>query len=78
MLFDQLDPNDERSLNIFFTSKYVFANADIVAARIKDSTRSAAFKENSLRLKAQQSEEQQANRLVTLQDLSVANQVTFD
>ena len=31
---------------MFFASKHVFANLDVVAARIKESTRSAAFKQN--------------------------------
>jgi len=37
MLFDYLDPNDSGSLTMFFASKKVFSNIDVMAARITES-----------------------------------------
>ncbi len=37
MLFDYLDPNNPDSLKMFFASKKIFSNIDVVAARITES-----------------------------------------
>lgn len=37
-LFDFLDPDDDKSLNMFFTNKNVFKNIEIMASRIREES----------------------------------------